>query len=100
MKLRLLKLAQTELDDAFAWYQHQADGLGYEFLDEIDLCIHRLMAYPDSCAQLEPELRRAMVNRFPYGIVYGQDGDWIVIVAIAHLHREPRYWIGRSLITP
>ncbi|MCX6842316.1 MAG: type II toxin-antitoxin system RelE/ParE family toxin, partial [candidate division WOR-3 bacterium] len=34
-------------------------------------------------------------SRFPYGLVYGQEADAIVIVAVAHLHREPRYWMGR-----
>ena len=55
------------------------------------------MGDPNICAEIDPDLRRALVNRFPYGIIYGLDGEWVVIVAIAHLHREPRYWIGRSV---
>ncbi len=33
--------------------------------------------------------------RFPFGLVYGLNGDTVVIVAVAHLHREPRYWSDR-----
>jgi hypothetical protein len=47
--------------------------------------------------ELTPGLRRAVLSRFPYGLVYGQKPDSIVVVAVAHLHREPRYWIDRSL---
>jgi len=36
MKVRFLLLAQQELDDAYAWYNEQADGLGKEFLNESD----------------------------------------------------------------
>ncbi len=39
MKISLLPLAQTELDEAFSWYEEQAIGLGYEFLDEFDQSI-------------------------------------------------------------
>jgi hypothetical protein len=33
--------------------------------------------------------------RFPYGLIYSIDGDTVVIVAVAHLHRRPRFWIDR-----
>lgn len=95
MRIRFLSIAQQELDDAFDWYQRQSAGLGYEFLDEIDRVVHRIKAYPDSCAEISPGLRRALVNRFPYGLIYGQDADTAVIAAVAHLHREPRYWMVR-----
>lgn len=36
MKIRFLSIAGQELDDAFAWYERQSAGLGYEFLDEVD----------------------------------------------------------------
>jgi plasmid stabilization system protein ParE len=95
VNLRFLSSARQELDDAFVWYERQSPGLGYEFLDEFDRTIHRIRAYPDSCAEMSPGIRRAVVARFPYGLIYGQDGDAIVVVAVAHLHRQPRYWFGR-----
>ncbi len=36
MKIRLLHIAQQELDEAVEWYNQQALGLGLEFLDELD----------------------------------------------------------------
>jgi plasmid stabilization system protein ParE len=95
VRIRFLSVARRELDDAFTWYEHQSTGLGYEFLDELDRVVHRIKVYPESCAELAPGLRRALLSRFPYGLIYAQDADAIVIVAVAHLHREPRYWIGR-----
>ena len=96
MTVRFLAIARQELDDAFDWYERQSSGLGYEFLDEIDRAVHRIKAYPDSCTELMSGVRRALVNRFPYGLIYGQDADAIVIMAVAHLHREPRYWVDRA----
>jgi len=95
MNVRFLVPARQELDDAVAWYDQQADGLGKEFLDELDRVIRRVVAYPLSSIEIEPGLRRGLFARFPYGIIYGQDGNAVVIVAVAHLHREPRYWADR-----
>ena len=96
MNIRFLAVARQELDDAVDWYEQQSAGLGYEFLDELDRVVRRIKSYPDSCLELSPGLRRALVSRFPYGIIYGRDADAVVIVAVAHLHREPRYWMSRT----
>lgn len=95
MKLRFLLLAQRELDDAVAWYNEQAAGSGQEFLYELDRATRRAVAFPMSCPEVEPGLRRCLLARFPYGIIYGVDRETIIVVAVAHLHREPGYWMGR-----
>jgi plasmid stabilization system protein ParE len=95
MKVRFLTLAQQELDDAVAWYNEQADGLGKEFLDELDRAVRRAVVFPMSCPQITSGLRRCLLARFPYGIIYGLEDDMMVVIAVAHLHRKPRYWAGR-----
>jgi plasmid stabilization system protein ParE len=95
VKVRFLTLAQQELDDAVAWYNEQATGLGQEFLDELDRVVRRAVTFPMSCPEIEPGVRRCLLARFPYGLIYGVDRKTTVVVAVAHLHREPRYWVGR-----
>ncbi len=95
MRVRLLAVARQELDDAVAWYDEQATGLGREFLDEIDRAVRRAAAFPLSCPEIEPGMRRCLLARFPYGLIFGVDGKTLVVVAVAHLHREPRYWVDR-----
>ncbi len=96
MKIRISRLAQKEIDDAVAWYEDQSPGLGIRFLDEFDRSVRRIVTYPQSCKEIEPGLRRCLLSRYPFGIIYGIDDETIVIVAVAHLHREPRYWIDRN----
>jgi len=95
MRIRFLELAQFELDDAFAWYEEQMTGLGGELLGEVDKSIHRIVRWPLSGKEISADIRRCLVKRFPYGIIYGIEEDTIVIVAVAHLHRKPFYWIER-----
>ena len=95
MKIEFLKVAQQEVEDAFNWYNHQAVGIGNEFLDELDLAVRRVSSFPKSCVEIESGLRRCLLARFPYGLIYGSDNDSVIIIAVAHLHRDPRYWIDR-----
>jgi len=95
MKVRFLSLAQQELDDAVTWYNEQAAGMGREFLDELDRSVRRAVMYPLSCPEVDPGLRRCLLARFPYGLIYRIDDNTVVVVAVAHLHRSPRYWSDR-----
>jgi hypothetical protein len=95
MKIRFLKPAQFEVDDAFSWYDSQSRGLGTQFMDDFDRAVRRIAAYPFANAEIEDGLRRCLLSRFPYGIIYGIDSEIVIVVAVAHLHREPRYWIDR-----
>ncbi len=96
MKIEFLKAAQTELDQAFEWYETQQKDLGVQFLNEFDAAIRRIISYPESYILIEKNVRRCLVKCFPYGILYGIDTDKIVIIAVAHLHRKPDYWIDRG----
>ncbi len=97
MKISLLPLAQLELDEAFAWYEEQVVGLGYEFLDEFDQTVRLIVSFPEMAEIIEVEARRRLLNRFPYGVIYGIDGNTVVIIAITHLKRKPGYWTSRFL---
>lgn len=77
------------------WYNGQATELGLEFLDEADRAVHRTVSFPMSCPEIESGVRRCLLACFPYGLIYGVDRNTIVILAVAHLHRTPRYWVDR-----
>lgn len=96
MKVEFLSAAQTELDQAFEWYETQQKDLGLQFLNEFDAAIRRIISYPESYSLIEKDVRRCLVKCFPYGILYGIDTDKIIVIAVAHLHRKPDYWIDRG----
>lgn len=95
MKIRFLSLANQEVNDAVRWYEEQAEGLSRDFLDELDRVVRLVRSYPLMATQIEPEIRRFLFTRFPYSLIYGIDEETIVIIAVAHQHREPRYWVDR-----
>jgi hypothetical protein len=95
MNVRFLPPAEQELDDAYQWYEDQMSGLGRAFLAEINEAVHRVTTWPEAHTVLRGVLRRCLIRQFPYGLIYGVDGQTIVIVAVAHLHRKPFYWTRR-----
>jgi len=95
VNIRFLEPARIELDDAISWYETEQENLGRLILGEVLFALKRITTFPESCATIAPGLRRCITRRFPYMLVYGIDNETVVIVAVAHLHREPMYWQGR-----
>ncbi len=95
MNVEFLAAAETELDQAYQWYEQQQPGLGKQFLSEFDAAIRRITAFPKSYVLIDTDIRRCLIKRFPYGVLYGIDRQSIIVVAVAHLHRKPDYWLAR-----
>lgn len=95
MKIRFLTLADREVDEAVVWFEQQAEGLSRDFLDELDRAVRLVKRHPYLAAEIEPEIRRFLFARFPYSLIYGIDLETIVVIAVAHNHRKPRYWAER-----
>jgi toxin ParE2 len=93
--VRFLEVAKIELDQAFQWYESQAPGLGNAFLIEIMAAAERISLYPEAWQSLDRDVRRCRLNRFPYGLLYSVENGDVLILAVAHLHREPSYWRER-----
>lgn len=95
MNVRFLTLAQHEVDDAVFWYNNQAEDKGDEFLDELDRAVRLAKSFPLGFTEIEPDVRRCLLARFPYALIYGIEAETIVVIAVAHLHRQPGYWADR-----
>ncbi len=95
MNVRFLQVAKTELDDAVDYYNRERPGLGYEFVWEVFFAIDRIRQFPQAWQTFQEDARRCLIRRFPYGVVYVLEEGSIVVLAIAHLHRDPDYWIDR-----
>jgi toxin ParE2 len=95
VNVRLLSIAELELDEAIAYYKNKENGLGLRLFSEVNNSIKRILAYPDAWNQISHNTRRCRTNIFPFGIIYQTRDTEILIVAIASLHREPDYWKDR-----
>jgi plasmid stabilization system protein ParE len=88
--------AEAEFVQTIEYYEECEAGLGYDFAVEVYSAIERTMAYPKAWPIIEEDIRRSLVRRFPYGILYAEEDEELFIVAVMHLHRDPDYWKHRS----
>ena len=101
MRVDLHAEARDELEAAAAWYDANRYGLGEEFLVEVRVAFARIsenasgrVRWPGA-PQLDPPIRRVVLDRFPYAVGYQVFPQRAVVLAVAHHRREPFYWQGR-----
>ena len=45
--------------------------------------------------KVKKDIRKSIVNKFPFNILYSVENDYILVIAISHHHRSPDYWVDR-----
>ena len=94
--VRFLLPAELELMDGTTYYEAQAHGLGASFLAARELAVKDIAARPECWPIVRAPIRRRLIRRFPYGLLYRDDPDEIVVLAVMHLRRQPDYWLHRA----
>lgn len=95
MKLFFAKLALEEMAEAKRYYERQQPGLGDQFQLEAQRSALRILEQPLTWRIEIESIRRCLLNRFPYKMLYVIREENIVVLAVAHQHRKPDYWIDR-----
>ena len=93
--MRFLFHPEAELFAAIDWYEARSTGLGADFAAEIYATVQRAASMPLAWPRIDGDVRRALANRFPYGVLYAPRNDSIYVLAVMHLSRRPTYWQNR-----
>lgn len=88
--------AEIEFNEAISYYDEIEVELGDDFTDEVYSAVERIVAFPKAWPVLEGDIRRSLVRRFPYGILYSEEPGGIYIISVMHLNRSPDYWKHRK----
>ena len=95
MKVEFLPEAEEEFREAVRYYEQEAPGVGLTFLAEVRSATISVLQNPHSAADIGNGIRRKVLHHFPYNLIYSIESDLIIITAVAHHKRRPRYWKGR-----
>ena len=88
--------AENELLDAARYYEIQVSGLGMRFMSAVDAAVADIGSNPERWPLIRNGVRRRLLPRFPYALLYRVDHDEVVILAVMHLSRRPNYWTTRN----
>ena len=95
MRVVFTKVARQELDDAVSYYELEYSELGHRFKEEVRKAVIRIADFPRAWSIERGEVRKCLLHKFPYKLLYSVEEDHILILAVAHQHRKPDYWINR-----
>jgi plasmid stabilization system protein ParE len=88
--------AETEMNEAVDYLNGESLGLGDIFLDDIQHAINLITSHPEIAPVVEGRVRRKLLRKFPYSLIYSIVGEEIRILAVMHQHRRPFYWQHRN----
>jgi toxin ParE1/3/4 len=92
----LTRAARTELIDAQDWYENEVPGLSRHFRAAIDAVVERISANPLQFPAIHKSVRRALLRRFPYALMFVIEADGTVtVIACFHGSRDPMRWQKR-----
>jgi plasmid stabilization system protein ParE len=82
-------LAERELNDAVQYYELGSPGLGAAFLTEVESCCDAIVTHPEAGHRVLGSIRRWLVRRFPYAVIYTTRPNEIRVLAVMNLKRRP-----------
>ncbi|MEI6035807.1 MAG: type II toxin-antitoxin system RelE/ParE family toxin [Verrucomicrobiae bacterium] len=97
MKIRVLDLAERDLQAGFYFYEALQPGIGDYFLDAMYAEIDSLFLYAGIHKRVFG-YHRQVCRRFPYAIYYNRADDEISVWRVLDLRRDPT-WIADQLRT-
>ncbi|MCP4896405.1 MAG: type II toxin-antitoxin system RelE/ParE family toxin [bacterium] len=93
--VRYLTPAVGELERAVERYEEYSPSIAQSFMSEILGALGQLKLFPESAPVLSGKVRRKVLKKYPYSILYGIKSSTLVVVAVMHHRQEPGYWKPR-----
>ncbi|HEX7332195.1 MAG TPA: type II toxin-antitoxin system RelE/ParE family toxin [Pyrinomonadaceae bacterium] len=95
MKYKFHPDALEEYREAAIWYAKREQELAQQFIANVEDAIQSVVQGPTRWRIIDEDVRRYLTHLFPYAILYTIENNFILIVAVMHLSREPGYWRER-----
>ncbi len=84
--------AEAEINEAANFLDKESPGLGDVFFEDLERAIQMIMEHPEVSPVLQGRVRRKILSKFPYSIMYSVASGKIRILAVSHQRRRPFYW--------
>jgi plasmid stabilization system protein ParE len=95
VRLRFRPEARLDILEARQWYESRTAGLGSEFARSVDAAAAGILRFPESHPQVHGDVRKAILRRFPYSLLYVTKEGEITVFACFHHRRDPHTWSDR-----
>lgn len=87
--------AERDLRASFVWYEERQEGLGKQFLEEVDRVFSTISERPELFSPSHRATRRARLRRFPYSVIYRHSETTLIVVGVLHHSLDPKVAAAR-----
>jgi len=97
MRIEYHPLTTSDLNNAVVYFNRQRAGLGDELRTEVYGAIERVLANPMQFTVVSKDIRRCLVHRFPYAVLFRiSSTDILRVLVIRHHRRHPGFGLHRQ----
>ena len=87
--VKVRRAAKADIRAAALWYETQRPKLGRDFLSQVGDTMVRLSQTPRMHQIIKANVRRALLQRFPYCVYYTVENQLVEIIGVFHARRDP-----------
>ena len=97
LKIKFQEHSKYDFTKAKKYYQNQEEKLYEKFKYDLQQSLNRILSFPKLYPNIDTNIRKCVLNKFPYTILYTLKDDNIYILAIANHYKNPKEYENRCL---
>jgi toxin ParE1/3/4 len=88
--------AEADIIQIVDWYNGAQEELGDEFFKILDRKMNLIAHNPFLFPKKHKNIRRALIDKFPFGVFFIVENDTVFLLAVIHSSRNPQIWKRRK----
>jgi hypothetical protein len=89
-ELEIKEEASVEILDAYIYYENKQLGLGDRFEEDLEVHLNRVQKYPEHYQIKRNPYREALLEFFPYLIIYEFLENKVIVYSVFNTSRNPK----------
>jgi plasmid stabilization system protein ParE len=87
--------AERDYSESLCWYSQRSQRAAEGFEAEFERVLRVIGEDPRRYPVCDERHRFYLMRRYPFQVIYREQVDQVIVVAVAHAKREPGYWSNR-----
>ncbi|MDN5864899.1 MAG: type II toxin-antitoxin system RelE/ParE family toxin [Gammaproteobacteria bacterium] len=95
-RVKFLQSARADIRREKSYYRKINPELARRFQIALETAVEAASGQPLAMQALEHEVRRWPLEIFPHGVLYRDEDEFILVLAVFHPNQSPRRWQQRA----
>jgi plasmid stabilization system protein ParE len=96
-RIIILPFAELDIKQTVSYFEEISVDLKLDFIKIIDRSFKEITTNPDTYPIIKYDIRKFIIDRFPFCIYYIHSDEIIYVLAVFHDKRNPKIWQKRRI---